>query len=136
MGEFREHLNLEVNPVSNDRFEILAITAGVANGWEFPAEVLRESLALWEGVNCFVDHSLSARSVRDIAGVVADVHDDIQRVVEIRAVFRDSVERPAHARRGDHMHRVRDLARLFDAFDMKADIAHVGHVSGPPFSSG
>ena len=70
MGEFREHLNLEVNPVSNDRFEILAITAGVANGWEFPAEVLRESLALWEGVNCFVDHSLSARSVRDIAGVL------------------------------------------------------------------
>lgn len=70
MGEFREHLNLEVNPVSKDRFEILAITAGVANGWEFPAEVLRESLALWEGVNCFLDHSLSARSVRDIAGVL------------------------------------------------------------------
>ncbi len=76
MGEFREHLNLEVNPVSNDRFEILAITAGVANGWEFPAEVLRESLALWEGVNCFVDHSLSARSVRDIAGVLRDTRWD------------------------------------------------------------
>jgi len=76
MGEFREHLNLEVNPVSNDRFEILAITAGVANGWEFPAEVLRESLALWEGVNCFVDHSLSARSVRDIAGVLRETHWD------------------------------------------------------------
>ena len=76
MGEFREHLNLEVNPVSNDRFEILAITAGVANGWEFPAEVLRESLALWEGVNCFVDHSLSARSVRDIAGVLRETRWD------------------------------------------------------------
>ena len=76
MGEFREHLNLEVNPVSNDRFEILEITAGVANGWEFPAEVLRESLALWEGVNCFVDHSLSARSVRDIAGVLRDTRWD------------------------------------------------------------
>ena len=76
MGEFREHLNLEVNPVSNDRFEILAITAGVANGWEFPAEVLRESLTLWEGVNCFVDHSLSARSVRDIAGVLRETRWD------------------------------------------------------------
>ena len=76
MGEFREHLNLEVNPVSSDRFEILAITAGVANGWEFPAEVLRESLALWEGVNCFVDHSLSARSVRDIAGVLRETRWD------------------------------------------------------------
>ena len=76
MGEFREHLNLEVNPVSKDRFEILAITAGVANGWEFPAEVLRESLALWEGVNCFLDHSLSARSVRDIAGVLRETRWD------------------------------------------------------------
>lgn len=76
MGEFREHLNLEVYPVSSDRFEILAITAGVANGWEFPAEVLRESLALWEGVNCFVDHSLSARSVRDIAGVLRETRWD------------------------------------------------------------
>ena len=76
MGEFREHLNLEVNPVSDNRFEILAITAGVANGWEFPAEVLRESLALWEGVNCFVDHSLSARSVRDIAGVLRETRWD------------------------------------------------------------
>ena len=76
MGEFREHLNLEVKPVANDRFEILAITAGVANGWEFPAQVLRESLALWEGVNCFVDHSLSARSVRDIAGVLRETRWD------------------------------------------------------------
>jgi hypothetical protein len=84
MGEFREHLNLEVNPVSHDRFEILAITAGVANGWEFPAEVLRESLALWEGVNCFVDHSLSARSVRDIAGVLRDTRWD-EEVSGVRA---------------------------------------------------
>ncbi len=76
MGEFREHLNLEVNPLSSDRFEILAITAGTANGWDFPAEVLRESLALWEGVNCFVDHSLSARSVRDIAGVLRETRWD------------------------------------------------------------
>ncbi len=76
MGEFREHLNLEVTPVSPDRFEILAITAGEANGWEFPAEVLRESLPLWEGVNCFVDHSLNARSVRDIAGVLRETRWD------------------------------------------------------------
>ncbi len=31
---------------------------------------MRESLALWDGVNCFVDHDLAARSVRDIAGVL------------------------------------------------------------------
>ena len=70
MTQHRHRLSLEVNPIGPDSFEILAITAGSANGWEFPAEVLRESLALWEGVNCFVDHDLAARSVRDIAGVL------------------------------------------------------------------
>lgn len=84
MGEFREHLNLEVAPLSPNRFEILAITAGAANGWEFPADVLRESLALWEGVNCFVDHSLSTRSVRDIAGVLCETRWD-ERVSGVRA---------------------------------------------------
>ncbi len=71
MTQHRHRLALEVNPISPpDSFEILAITAGTANGWAFSAEVLRESLALWDGVNCFVDHDLAARSVRDIAGVL------------------------------------------------------------------
>ena len=61
---------MDAAPISPDKFEILAITAGSANGWEFPAEVLRESLPLWEGVNCFVDHDWTSRSVRDIAGVL------------------------------------------------------------------
>ena len=63
MTERRQRLALEVTSAGNAGFEILAITAGAANGWLFPAEVLRESLALWDGVNCFVDHSLKARSV-------------------------------------------------------------------------
>lgn len=68
--EERRRLALEAAPISADKFEILAITAGTANGWEFPPEVLRESLQLWEGVNCFVDHDWTSRSVRDIAGVL------------------------------------------------------------------
>ena len=70
MTQHRHRLALEVNPISPDSFEILAITVGTANRWEFSAEVLRKSLALWDGVNCFVDHDLAARSVRDIAGVL------------------------------------------------------------------
>ena len=57
----------EVNQAG--RFEVLAITAGMGNGWEFPAAVLQESLSLWDGVECFVDHSLRSRSVRDLAGI-------------------------------------------------------------------
>jgi hypothetical protein len=51
------------------RFEVLAITEGVGNGWDFSAAVLQESLALWDGAECFVDHSMRSRSVRDLAGV-------------------------------------------------------------------
>ena len=70
MEEVRERLGLEARALRHDRFEILAITAGAANGWQFPAEVLKESIALWDGVNCFIDHGLGERSVRDIGGVV------------------------------------------------------------------
>jgi hypothetical protein len=49
--------------------EILAISAGNGNGWEFSEGVLRESLPLWQGAECFIDHSWNERSVRDLAGV-------------------------------------------------------------------
>lgn len=73
--EFRQRFNLashvcglgwKTNPC---RFEILAVTAGEGNGWLFSPHVLRESLPLWDGVECFIDHSLAERSVRDLAGV-------------------------------------------------------------------
>ncbi len=52
------------------RFEVLAITAGNGNGWEFSEEVLKASLPLWEGVSCYVDHAQwPGHSVRDLGGV-------------------------------------------------------------------
>jgi hypothetical protein len=66
-------VNVVAAPAGPDlgaQFEILAITAGVGNGWIFSEAVLRDSLALWEGAACFVDHSLRARSLRDLAGVL------------------------------------------------------------------
>jgi hypothetical protein len=51
---------------------ILAISAGSGNGWEFSPDVLQESLPLWQGTECFIDHSWTERSVRDLAGVCAD----------------------------------------------------------------
>ncbi|MGB4594519.1 MAG: hypothetical protein WBI14_01260 [Anaerolineaceae bacterium] len=73
MTEHRQRMALQAQALTADRFEILAITAGVANGWEFQPEALKASLELWEGVNCFIDHDLGARSVRDIAGVLRKV---------------------------------------------------------------
>jgi hypothetical protein len=50
-------------------FEVLAITAGEGNGWQFSAAALRESLALWDGAECFIDHRWT-HSLRDLAGVL------------------------------------------------------------------
>ena len=51
-------------------FEVMAITAGEGNGWQFSADALRDSLALWDGAECFVDHAWFSRSLRDLAGVL------------------------------------------------------------------
>ena len=53
------------------KFEIMAITAGEGNGWQFSETVLKSSLELWNGVECFVDHGgwFGNRSVKDLGGV-------------------------------------------------------------------
>jgi len=60
-------------------FEVLAITAGEGNGWTFGEECLRASIALWNGVECFVDHAWWGHSVRDLAGVFGDAQWDAER---------------------------------------------------------
>lgn len=62
-------------------FEILCITAGTGNGWEFSPEVLREAVPLFDGVQCFIDHlpldSEDGHSVRDVAGLISEpVYDE------------------------------------------------------------
>ncbi len=51
-------------------FEVIAITAGSGNGWDFPADVLQQSLALWDGAHSFVDHAWFGHSLRDLGGVL------------------------------------------------------------------
>ena len=65
----RERVTLQSCQPGQQEIEILAISAGSGNGWEFPAEVLRSSLARWDGVECFIDHAWESRSLRDLAGV-------------------------------------------------------------------
>lgn len=78
MSEYRQSLALSARALNENQFEILAITAGKANGWDFPASVLRASLDHWEGVSCFIDHGTGARSLRDMAGTLGDVRWDAQ----------------------------------------------------------
>jgi hypothetical protein len=80
MEEQGEYITEHVVKLTSDgsvspsgRFEIICITEGQANGWTFGKEALRNSLHLWSNVHCFIDHSWSSRSVRDLAGKLVNV---------------------------------------------------------------
>lgn len=73
-------------PTTQGAYEILAITSGTGNGWIFSPAVLQSSLPLWDGVHCFLDHSLANRSVRDIAGILTNPTFD-QETQGIRATL-------------------------------------------------
>jgi hypothetical protein len=57
-------------------FEVLAITAGIGNGWLFQPKVLQESAPLWDTAQVFADHAQSGHSVRDLGGILSAPHWD------------------------------------------------------------
>jgi hypothetical protein len=68
-------------------FEILAITAGMGNGWDFTEDALKESVPLWDGVDSFVDHGsfFERRSVRDLGGVGhSPAWDDVVKGIKLK----------------------------------------------------
>jgi len=76
---------LQLNAEALGEFEILAITAGEGNGWHFTAEVLRQSLPLWDGRECYLDHHVGERSLRDLGGVVYDPQwDEARQGIRLR----------------------------------------------------
>ena len=75
--EQRQPFPMEGTPDSGSGgFEILCITAGTGNGWEFSPEVLQAAVPLFDGVQCFIDHlpldSMDGHSVRDVAGIITE----------------------------------------------------------------
>ena len=75
--EQRAQLNAIGSVNKRGEFEILAITEGeaIGHGWKFSAEVLRRSMLLADGVECFVNHvqfESDSHSVRDLGGVYYD----------------------------------------------------------------
>ena len=72
-------------PTASGEFEILAITAGEGNGWQFSADTLRESVNLWGGIESFIDHHWFGHSVHDLAGVChAPEWDEKSQGVKLR----------------------------------------------------
>jgi hypothetical protein len=67
--EIHQTFEISGSPMPGGAFEILAITAGAANGWEFSEACLSASLALWDKVECFVDHEWTGHALHDLAGI-------------------------------------------------------------------
>lgn len=75
--EQRQSFPMEGTPdAGGNGFEIVCMTAGTGNGWEFSADVLRAAVPLFDGVQCFIDHlpmdSQDGHSVRDVAGLLSN----------------------------------------------------------------
>lgn len=75
----RTTLSAQASANAEGIFEVLLITEGQGNVWIFPAECLRNSIPLWEGAECFIDHVSvfgERQSVRDLCGIFYDVAFD------------------------------------------------------------
>lgn len=75
----REAFTIKTNDTkwNEGKFEIITITEGIGNGWKFTEEVLRESVKLWDKVECFIDHSESNRFIKDLGGeIINPVYDE------------------------------------------------------------
>lgn len=74
--EQRDTFPMEGRPSIGGGFEILCITAGNGNGWEFSPEVLEAAVPLFDNIQCFIDHmpldSTDGHSIRDLAGLISD----------------------------------------------------------------
>ena len=68
----QERITLQATATAKG-FEILAITSGIGNGWNWTEEALKASVHLWEGAQCFIDHKYYGHSLRDLAGQLHSV---------------------------------------------------------------
>jgi len=73
-------LNCKFQVSPSGIFDIIAINSGKGNGLIFPPDVLKASLPLWNGIQCFVDHDgTRARSVTQLAGACTNPQwDDVE----------------------------------------------------------
>ncbi len=90
--ELLTRVSLQATPQSNGEFEIVCISVGQGNGWNFSADVLKNSVPLWNAIESFVDHMgwlEDHHSIRDLCGVVHSAEwDETQQGVraKLRAI--------------------------------------------------
>jgi hypothetical protein len=79
-------LTLQTNATAKG-IEVIAITAGIGNGWKFSPAVLQASTHLWENAECYTDHTQDHHSVRDLGGILSNPQWD-EASQGIRAILK------------------------------------------------
>jgi len=73
-----EPITMQLQAVPSDKgIEVIAITAGIGNGWIFQPAVLQASQFLWDKAECYTDHTPGNHSVRDLGGILSDPTWDV-----------------------------------------------------------
>ena len=64
---------------------VIIIEPCIANGYQFPAQVLQACAEQFNGAPCFADHARGPRSVRDLVGLIEGAHwSDEQNAIAAR----------------------------------------------------
>ncbi len=78
-------LQLQTNSTPKG-IEVIAITAGIGNGWIFQPAVLQASAPLWDKAECYTDHTPGNHSVRDLGGILSNPQWD-EVIQGVRAIL-------------------------------------------------
>lgn len=73
-GTMQTQSPIRIKLATGGEYEIVAISAGVGNGYTFPAATLKAAVKMWDRVPCYIDHEATKdktrHSARDLAGLI------------------------------------------------------------------
>jgi len=80
---------IRIKLAKGGEYEIVAISAGIGNGYTYPPATLKAAVQMWNRVPCFIDHEETQdkkrHSARDLAGLIhSPIWNDAERAIVAR----------------------------------------------------
>lgn len=65
---------IQIKLTAGGEYEIIAISAGAGNGYQFPPATLKKAVPMWNRIPCYIDHEATPdkkrHSARDLGGII------------------------------------------------------------------
>ncbi len=72
--QMKTQSQIQIRMSKGGEYEIIAISAGMGNGFHFPPATLKAAVQMWSRVPCYIDHEATPdkkrHSARDLAGLI------------------------------------------------------------------